>query len=196
MAREGGRVQLEQSDMCLALKIAKMAKGGCSRASIQERQYQITKRQTEAREVKKWRLESPCHNTVKAVIETHPAMLRQTHPKGCLRCHNRTATDLQTYRRHKEQVHLRPTDTDSWHEKWQTLCPERHPHHSVTMRELKVPKFTICLLDVCIDMLLIPTLNLSMCMHMPRIASTIKFIIQICSLMMEHPLVSTLSAVW
>jgi len=34
MARQGGRVQLEQSDMCVALNIAKMAKGLFSRATI------------------------------------------------------------------------------------------------------------------------------------------------------------------
>jgi len=36
MARQGGRVQLEQSDMPLALDMAKMAKGGFSRAAIEE----------------------------------------------------------------------------------------------------------------------------------------------------------------
>jgi len=33
MARQGGRVQLEQSDMCLALNMAKIPKGGFSRAA-------------------------------------------------------------------------------------------------------------------------------------------------------------------
>ena len=32
MARQGGRVQLEQSDMCLALSVANMAKEGFLRA--------------------------------------------------------------------------------------------------------------------------------------------------------------------
>jgi len=36
MAREGGWVQLEQSDMSLALNMAKMAKGGFSHAAIEE----------------------------------------------------------------------------------------------------------------------------------------------------------------
>jgi len=36
MARQGGRVQLEQSDICLALNMAKMAKGWFSRAAIEE----------------------------------------------------------------------------------------------------------------------------------------------------------------
>jgi hypothetical protein len=36
MARQGGREQLKQSDMRLALDMAKMAKEGYSRASIEE----------------------------------------------------------------------------------------------------------------------------------------------------------------
>jgi hypothetical protein len=36
MARQGGRVKLEQSDMCPVLNIAKMAKKGFSRATIEE----------------------------------------------------------------------------------------------------------------------------------------------------------------
>jgi len=43
MARQGGRVQMEQSDMCLALNMAQMANGGFSRARIQEKQYLIKK---------------------------------------------------------------------------------------------------------------------------------------------------------
>jgi hypothetical protein len=43
MARQGGGVQLEQSDMGLALKMAKMAKGGCLRAAVEETQYLINK---------------------------------------------------------------------------------------------------------------------------------------------------------
>ena len=41
MARQGGGVQLEQSDMRLALNMAKMAKGGISRAAIKETQQLI-----------------------------------------------------------------------------------------------------------------------------------------------------------
>ena len=37
-ARQGGRVQLEQSDIRLALNMARMAKGGFSRAAIEETQ--------------------------------------------------------------------------------------------------------------------------------------------------------------
>jgi hypothetical protein len=41
MARQGGRVQLEQSDMRLALNMVKMAKVGFSHAAIEETKYLI-----------------------------------------------------------------------------------------------------------------------------------------------------------
>jgi hypothetical protein len=41
MGRQGDWVQLEQSDMCLALNVAKMAKGGISRGAIEETQQPI-----------------------------------------------------------------------------------------------------------------------------------------------------------
>jgi hypothetical protein len=50
MARQGGRVQLEQSDMRLALNMAKMAKGGFSRAAIEETQQLIQIPRAEVRE--------------------------------------------------------------------------------------------------------------------------------------------------
>ena len=50
MARQGGQVQLEQSDMRLALNMAKMAKAGFSRAAIEETKYLIKKPRAEVRE--------------------------------------------------------------------------------------------------------------------------------------------------
>jgi histone H3/H4 len=47
MARQGGRVQLEQSDMCLALNMAKMPKERFSRAAIEETKYLIQKLRAE-----------------------------------------------------------------------------------------------------------------------------------------------------
>jgi hypothetical protein len=47
MARQGGRVQLEQSDMHLALNMAKMAKEGFSPAAIEETKYLIKKPRAE-----------------------------------------------------------------------------------------------------------------------------------------------------
>jgi len=41
MVRQGGRVQLEQSDMCLALNMARMTNGGYLHAPIEETQQLI-----------------------------------------------------------------------------------------------------------------------------------------------------------
>jgi histone H3/H4 len=69
MERQGGRVQLEQSDMRLALNMAKMAKEGFSRTAIEETQQLIKKPCANVQEEKKWSVEFPRHNKVKAAIE-------------------------------------------------------------------------------------------------------------------------------
>jgi len=69
MARQGGRVQLEQSDMRLALNLAKLAKQGFSRAAIEEQKYHLKKQSAKVREENKWGVEFPGHNTVKAAIQ-------------------------------------------------------------------------------------------------------------------------------
>jgi hypothetical protein len=101
MARQGGRVQLEQSNMRLALNMAKMAKKGFSRATIEETKYLIKKPCAEVREQKKLGVEFAGHNKVKAEIERHPAMLRQNQTSGCLPCQNGTAKNPQTHWRRK-----------------------------------------------------------------------------------------------
>ena len=69
MARQGGRVQRELSDMHLALNMAKMAKECFSRASIEETKYLIEETRTEVREEKKRGVEFPGHTKVKAAIQ-------------------------------------------------------------------------------------------------------------------------------
>jgi len=101
MARQGGRVQLEQSDMRLVLNMAKMAKEGFSRGAIAETQYLMKKSYPEFREEKKWGVEFPGHKKVKAAIQRHPAMLCQNQMSGCLPCQNGTAKNLQTRWTHK-----------------------------------------------------------------------------------------------
>jgi len=54
MARQGGRVQLEQSAMCLALNMAKMAEEGISSPAIDERNYLMWNPPAEIREEKRW----------------------------------------------------------------------------------------------------------------------------------------------
>jgi len=53
LARQGGQVQQEQSNMHLALNTANMAKGGFSRALIEETQILMKKPCAEDREEKK-----------------------------------------------------------------------------------------------------------------------------------------------
>jgi len=101
MARQEACVQLEQSDMHLAFNMAKMAKRGFSRAAIEKTQYLFKKPHAEVREEKKWGVEFSGHKNVRAVIERHPAMVRQSHTPGCLPCHNGTANNRQTSWRHK-----------------------------------------------------------------------------------------------
>jgi len=101
MARQGGRVQLEQSDMRLALNMAKIAKGGFSRATIEETQQLIKKPGTEVREKKKRGVEFPGHQKVKAVTERHQAMVYKHRLAGCLPCQNGTAKNPVTRSRHK-----------------------------------------------------------------------------------------------
>ena len=100
-AGQGGRVQLEQSDMRLALNMAKMAKEGFSRAAIEETKYLIKKPHAEVREEQKRGVEFPGHKTVKATIQRHLAMLRHNQTSGCLPCQNGTAKNLHTRWRRK-----------------------------------------------------------------------------------------------
>jgi len=115
MARQGGHVQLEQSDMHLALHMAKMAKGEFLSAAKEETEYLINKPRTEVWAEKKQGVEFPGHKKVKAGTERHPAMLRQNHTPGCLSCligtaHNpltcwgRKGTGASTPNRHRHQT--------------------------------------------------------------------------------------------
>jgi hypothetical protein len=101
MARQGGWVQLEQSDMCLALNMGKMAKEGFLRAAIEKTNYLIKKPRAEVREEKMRGVEFPGHKKVKVAIQGHPAMLHHNQTPGCLPCQNGTAKNPQTRWRRK-----------------------------------------------------------------------------------------------
>jgi len=101
MARQGGRVLLEQSDMRLALNMAELAKEGLLRTAIEETQYPIKKPRAEVQEGKKRGVEFPGYAKVKAVIDRHPAMLWQNHTAGCLSCQNGAAKNPQIHWRCK-----------------------------------------------------------------------------------------------
>ena len=101
IARQGGHVQLEQSDMRLALNMAKIANGGFSQAAIKETEYLIKNPCAKVQDHKKQGVEFPGHHKVKAAIQRHPAMLRRNHTPGCLPCPNGTAKYSQTNSRRK-----------------------------------------------------------------------------------------------
>jgi len=101
IARQGGRVQLEQSDMRLALNMAKMPKESFSRAAIEETKYLIKKPRAEVREEEKRGVEFPGHKMVKAAIQRHPAIVCHDQTPGCPLCQNGTAKNPQTRWRRK-----------------------------------------------------------------------------------------------
>jgi len=96
MATQRGQVQLEHSDMRLALNMAKMAKEGFSRATIQETQQLIKKPLVQVREEKKQGVVFPSHNNVTAAIDRHPAMIQEHQIDSCLPCPNDTAKNPRT----------------------------------------------------------------------------------------------------
>jgi len=101
MAKQGGWVHLERSDMRLALNMAKMSRGGFLHTPIEETQFLIKKPHTEVREQMKRGVEYPGNDQRKAAIESHPAMVRQNHTAGCLPSENGTARNWQTRWRRK-----------------------------------------------------------------------------------------------
>ena len=178
MVRQGGGVQLEQSDMLLALNMAKMATGGFSCAAIEEMQQLNKKPRAEVREEKKRRVEFPGHKNVKAAIERHPVMVYRNHTAGCHPCQNGTAKNPQTRWSANELPHV--------HQNRQHLSPKGHLRlerqlcHQVSLTDMNVMKSMVCHPSVCIYILPIQTLDFSIIMHMPRIASAIKILFQIC----------------
>jgi len=69
MARQGGRVQLEQSDRCLALNMVEMAKGRYLHPAIEEMQNLIKKPCAEVQEEKKRGVAFLGYEKVKATTE-------------------------------------------------------------------------------------------------------------------------------
>jgi len=101
MTRQGGRVQLEQSDMHLDLNMANMAKGGFSQRVIEETRHPIKNFHAKVSEERKRGDEFPGDGKMKAAIERHPAMLLENDTNGCLPSKNDTAKNLLTYWWHK-----------------------------------------------------------------------------------------------
>jgi len=121
MARQGGQVQLEQSDMRLALNMARMAKGGFCRAAIDETQFLIKTPRSEVREEKTRGFEFPGGINVKAAMERIPAMLQENQMDSCLPCQIGTAQNPQTRWRRIGRGAPQP-------EQLRQLTPEPTPH--------------------------------------------------------------------
>jgi hypothetical protein len=90
MARQGGQVQLEQSNMHLPLNMGNIAKAVISCAARGKMQYLINKPRAKFTEAKMMHVEFPKHKKVKAVMDRHPAMISQNHTDSCLPCPNGT----------------------------------------------------------------------------------------------------------
>jgi len=194
MVGQGGRVQLEPSDMRLALNLAKMAKEGFSRASIKETKYSIKKPRRKVREEKKRGAEFPVHNKVSGAIQRHQAMLHHNQMSGSLPCKNGTAMNLQTcWRRNgigappqaRRRVRtLQPTPRPPG-----TPPAPPAPPQPVTHLELNILKSSICRVHKRVRIQPFRLRNIS---QMIRIPSMIQILIQLCWLMN----VSTLSFAW
>jgi len=115
MARQGGQVQLEQSDMRRALNVAKMAKEGVLHATIEEMQYLMKQPVAKVRNEKKWGVEVPGHEDVKAAMKKHLAMVCGNQMDGCIPYQ----MGQHRIRRHaggvKAQLYLDPIYSDSQH---------------------------------------------------------------------------------
>jgi hypothetical protein len=69
MSRQGGQVQLEQSDIYLALNMAKMQNAGSSGATIADINYVMKEHSTEVREGKTREVEFPGNRIVKSSMK-------------------------------------------------------------------------------------------------------------------------------
>lgn len=87
---QGDGVQLEQSDMGLALNVAKIAKVGFPHTTIKETQDQIKIPHVDVKESRKQGVQFVGHRNLKDGFERHPAMCCENQTCGCLHCHNCT----------------------------------------------------------------------------------------------------------
>jgi len=176
MARKGGWVQLEQSDMHMALDMAKMAKEGFSRATIEETKYLIKERCTEVRDENQRGVEFPGHEKVKPAIQGHLAMLHQNPKSGCHPCQNGTPKNPQT-RWQRNGTGAPPPDRrrEPTPEPTPPL-PGTPPTPTGNTSGVQPSQLSICRPDIPIRIQLFRVRNVSLM----RIPSTIPILIQIC----------------
>jgi len=129
IARSGGRVQLEQSNMRLALNIATMAKGGLLGTAIEKTQTMINKPRTEVRDVMKWGVQFPGHRQLKTAIESYLAMVHEKVSDGYFLCQNDTAKNPQTCWRRKATGGPPPEQASPEHGTPPALAGDREVAH-------------------------------------------------------------------
>jgi len=91
MAKQGGWVQLELSNMHLAYKKAEIAKEGFSCATMEEMQYQIKQLCSKLQEQEKRSIEFSGHQMVNGTMERLLAMVRENQTNSCIPCQYGTA---------------------------------------------------------------------------------------------------------
>jgi len=82
ITRQEGQVQVEQSDIRLALNMGNITIGAFLRTTIEETQHLIKKPCAVVREEQKSCVEFPGHTMVKSAMDRHPAMILHNHTDG------------------------------------------------------------------------------------------------------------------
>lgn len=95
-----------------------------------------------------------------------------------------------------QQEHLPLADADSRLQSGCHIFSHCEMPQLVNSLPIEVCVCSIWRPDMCIEFPHIPGQNMWLSMYLLRIASTIQIFMQICSLITEYPLVSTLSAEW
>jgi len=101
MAREGGRVELQQSELRAALNIDKMAQWWFSCTTKEETQHLIKKPWAKYQAERMQGVVFPGHDKVRAAIERHLAMDHENRTDGFHPCQDGTAINQQTRSRCK-----------------------------------------------------------------------------------------------
>jgi hypothetical protein len=96
MCKQAGRVQLEQSDLRLAMNTIDKSNFGLTPANINETLEIIRKPRAELREEKRRGVQFEGHKNVKSVLQVHPAMNKAKQLTGCLPCQNGIANNPAT----------------------------------------------------------------------------------------------------
>jgi hypothetical protein len=163
--------------MRLVLNMATMAKGGFSRAGLEKTKQLIKKPRVEVPKEKEQTVEFPWHQKVEAAIERHPEMVYKNYMAGCLLCQNGTAKYLQTCGRRKETA-AAPPELAAAPPRMPSLprMPPAPPDDTEGNESYEIEGMPSRSVYMHFHF---HTLNSSIIMHMPRIASPIKILFQI-----------------